>query len=194
MAKKKDKETEREPGTLPPPEKPREIEITSVKRTRKTIVIEWSQGEGNYRISERDNPLPTFGAAMDALAPLVATVCHLPTSYAEEGLRVTGFDLGTKGGAATVSFRVRKDLDDASKEFAFVTPERLLEQPTEEGSYTPPLGIEACALVAEAIAEAKKYVKCDRAQGQIEFEDADADDSDDDDDGDALKFDATGAQ
>jgi hypothetical protein len=176
------------------PEKPREIEIASVKRTRKSIVIEWRQGDGNYRIDERDNPLPTFGAAMDALTPLVSTICHFPKSYAENGLRVTGFDLGTKGGAVTVALRVRKDLDDASKEFAFVTPERLLEQPTEEGSYTPPLGIEASALVAEAIAEAKKYVKGDRAQGQIEFDDGADGKGDDDDDTPPLKFDATGAQ
>lgn len=176
------------------PEKPKEIEIVSVKRTRRSIVIHWRQGDGDFKLDERDNPLPSFGVAIDALAKLVPTICHFSKTYAYEGLRVVGFDLGSKGGATTVVLRVRKDLDDASKEFAFVTPERLLEQPTEEGAYTPPLGTEANALVAECIAEAKLYVKGDRAQGQIAFE-GDEDDSDgEDQDEGALKFDATGTQ
>jgi hypothetical protein len=176
------------------PEKPKEIQITSVKRTRASIVIHYEQGDGKFCIDEPDNPLPTFYKAMDALAPLVPRICHFPKSYADEGLRVTEFVIGSKGGATTVVLRVKKDLDDSSKEFTFITPERLLEQPTEEGAYSPPLGGEANALVAECIAEAKAYVKGDRAQGQIAFEEGDEDEDEDKGAGDALKFDATGAQ
>jgi hypothetical protein len=186
----------KEKSSEPKPEKPKEIEIVSVKRTRRSIVIHWRQGDGDFKLDERDNPLPSFGLAIDALTPLVATICHFPKSYSDDGLRVSGFDLGSKGGATSIVIRAKKDLDDSSKEFGFVTPERLLEQPSEEGSYSPPLGVEAAALIAECIAEAKAYVKGDRAQGQIELP---KDDEDDDAHGDcedtaALKFDATGGK
>jgi hypothetical protein len=189
---KKDK-----PGAEAPakPEKPKEIEIVSVKRTRHSIVIHWRQGNGDFKLDERDNPLPSFGVAIDALGSIVSTICHFPQSYIA-GLRVSGFDLGSKGGASTIVIRAKKDLDDSSKEFGFITPERFLEQPTEEGSYSPPLGVEAAALIAECIAEAKAYVKGDRAQGQIELPEGDKDENADGDREDtaALKFDATGGK
>ena len=186
----------KEKSSEPKPEKPKEIEIVSVKRTRRAIVIHWRQGNGKFDLDETDNPLPSFNVAIDALAPLVSTICHFPQSYSENGLRVSGFDLGTKSGATAIVIRAKKDLDDSSKEFGFVTPERLLEQPSEEGSYSPPLGVEAAALIAECIAEAKAYVKGDRAQGQIEFPEGDEDDDADGDEDDtaALKFDATGGK
>jgi hypothetical protein len=191
MAKKKDS-TADAPAK---PEKPKEIEIVSVKRTRHSIVIHWRQGNGDFKLDERDNPLPSFGVAIDALGSIVSTICHFPQSYIA-GLRVSGFDLGSRGGATTIVIRAKKDLDDSSKEFGFVTPERLLEQPSEEGSYSPPLGVEAAALIAECIAEAKAYVKGDRAQGQIELpEGAEDDDAHGDcEDTAALKFDATGGK
>jgi hypothetical protein len=172
-------------------EKPKLIEIVSVKFTRKTVDIAYTQGDSAYTISERDNPLPSFSASIASLAPIVTSVCHLPLGYDENGMRVASFKLGTKGGAPTISIRAKKDLDDASKQFVFDTPERLLDQPTEEGSYSPPLKQEFRDLIAEAIAEAKLYVKGERAQGQIAFED---NEDDDEQDKDALKFDATGAQ
>jgi hypothetical protein len=188
MAKKKD-------STAVTGEKPKEIEIVSVKRTRHSIVIHWRQGNGDFKLDERDNPLPSFGVAIDALGSIVSSICHFPQSYTA-GLRVAGFDLGSKGGASTIVIRAKKDLDDSSKEFGFITPERFLEQPTEEGSYSPPLGVEAAALIAECIAEAKAYVKGDRAQGQIELPKGDKDENADGDREDtaALKFDATGGK
>jgi hypothetical protein len=185
----------KEKSSEPKPEKPKEIEIVSVKRTRRSIVIHWRQGDGDFKLDERDNPLPSFGLAIDALTPLVATICHFPKSYSDDGLRVSGFDLGSKGGATSIVIRAKKDLNDSSKEFGFVTPERLLEQPSEEGAYSPPLGVEAAALVAECIAEAKAYVKGDRAQGQIELPEGDDGKGEDDEDNNtgALKFAAAGA-
>lgn len=155
----------------PKAEKPKAIEIVSVKRTRKTIDIAWKQGDASFDLSERDNPLPGFNKALDALTPIVATICHLPAKYAEKGLRVVGFTMGEKSGALTVSLKARKDIDDAAKEFAFTTPERLLMHPTEPGKYTPPLDKGDANLVTEAVEQAKAYVRGDRAQGQIAFED-----------------------
>ena len=170
------------------PEKPKVIQITSVKRTRKTIEIGWEQAEASFKLCERDNPLPSFGAALDALAPIVATICHFMPDYAAKGLRVVGLKLGEQSGSGTVSLKVRKNIDDAAKEFAFDTPERLLAHPTTPGKYTPPLCEADAALVAEAVEQAKLYVMGERAQGQIELpEDGDDDDSEDDkDDGDQL--------
>ena len=154
----------------PPVEKPKPIEIVSVKRTRRTIDISWKQGDASFDLSERDNPLPDFSTAMDALAPIVAVICHLPKAYGESGLRVVGFKMGEQSGADTVSLHVRKDIDDAAKEFAFTTPARLLQHPTTPGKYTPPLAQDDADLVRDAIEQAKLYVQGHRAQGQIAFE------------------------
>lgn len=151
------------------PSKPKSIEIVSAQRTRKTVCIHWRQGDGSFDLDERDNPLPAFVQAFDALVDLVPTILHLPTGWTEN-LRVIGIKMGEQGGAATVQLICRKSVSDASKEFPFVTPYRLLAHPSEPGSYTPPLSEADAALVWEAVEQAKAYVKGDRAQGQIEFE------------------------
>jgi hypothetical protein len=152
------------------PSQPLTIQIVEIKRTRKRIEIAWTQGKSRFDLAETDNPLPSFMASLDALAPLVATICHLPPEYAKEGLRVTGVAIGEHSGAPTVSLTARKDLDDASKEFVFRTPARMMAIPAAEGSYTPPLCNADVALVDEAIEQAKGYVKGERAQGEIIFE------------------------
>lgn len=162
-------------------EKPKIIEIVSVRRTRKTIAIAWTQGDASFDLEERDNPLPAFTAALDALAPLVGVICHLPKDYHEENFRVEGFGLGAKSGSQTVFLKARKGVSDAAKEFAITTPERLLTHPTGEGRYTPALADSDRELMEEAIAQAKRYIKGDRAQGQIVFEGEE--DGDEDGDG-----------
>lgn len=160
------------------------IEIVRVKINRKTVFIKWIVGENERTLNERDEPLPSFRQAFESLAALVGTICHFPAKYCDTGLRVTELHVGTKGGVATASLTANKDLDDASKQFTFTTPERLLEMPTEEGAYSPPLDKEHAALVEEAIEQAKAYVRGDRSQTQIQFESADDDDGDESGDGD----------
>jgi hypothetical protein len=161
-----------------PTTQPLTIQIVEIKRTKRRIEIAWTQGKSRFDLAETDNPLPSFMASLDALAPLVATICHLPPEYAAEGLRVTGVAIGEHSGAPTVSLTARKDLDDASKEFVFRTPARMMAIPAAEGSYTPPLCNADVALVDEAIEQAKGYVKGERAQGEIVFE-QDEDDEED---------------
>jgi hypothetical protein len=157
------------------PERKKPIIILKVRRTRKTIEIAWEQGDAAFDLAERDNPLPAFDKAFARLAELVPVICHFSYDYSKEGLRVVGLKLGHQGGARTVVLLVRKDLSDAAKEFAFATPERLLEHPDEPGKYTPPLDEAGAEAVNEAIEQAKRYVQGDRAQGQIEFDEDDED-------------------
>jgi hypothetical protein len=182
MAKRKNTEGE---APKPPAQKP--IQIVSVKRGRRNVVIHYTKGDASFELDERDNPLPAFYAAFDALPPVVGTICHLSVKYTGSGLRVIKLDVGEKGGVATVALHCRKDIDDAAKEFAFKTPERLLAHPTQEGKYTPPLPQSDVALVEEMIEQAKQYVMGNRAQGEIQFE-ADEEDDDGDDDGKTEEF------
>ncbi len=180
-------------NAAPPAEKPKAIEIISVKRGRRNIVIHYAKGDAKFELDERDNPLESFYAAFDALAPVVGTIAHLGANYYKTGLRVIKMDMGTKGGAATVALHARKDIDDAAKEFAFKTPERLLSHPTEEGKYTPPLPKADVGLVEEMIEQAKAYVRGERSQGEISFA-GDKDEDADEDESNELKFNAAGAQ
>lgn len=167
--------------------KPMPIVISSVGVGRKNIRIGWEQGDASFDLCERDNPLPSFYHAFEALTPLVATICHFPPKWVENGVRVVGLRIGEQSGAQSVALVVRKDIDDAAKEFAFVTPSRLLAHPETPGKYTSPLSEKDAGLVYEAIEQAKAYVKGDRAQGQIAFED---EDGDGDDGGEELPIEA----
>ncbi len=159
------------PADSPPaPEKPKVIQIVSVYRGRRNVIIHWLQGDAKHSLDERDAPLPAFYEAFDALPTVAATICHLGAKYAAKGLRVVKMDCGEKGGAPTVTLHARKDIDDAMKEFAFKTPERLLAHPTTEGKYTAPLIAADVALVEELIEQAKQYIWKNRAQGQIVFD------------------------
>lgn len=162
----------------PKKEKPKAITIHQVKRTRRFIFIAYDKGDEVMTVRSNDNPLPSFLTALDELAPLVGVILHLPAAYTGADLRVMGANLATQGGAATVSLLAQKSLDDAGKAFKIVTPSRLLEHPSEEGSYTPPLSAKDKELVDTLIAEAKAYVLGERAQGQLPLED----DKDEDDD------------
>ncbi len=153
------------------PEKPKTIQIVSVKLTRRYVKIAYKQGEDEFNNKWRDIPLPSFYEAMEALCPLVSLICHFPKDYHETGLRVSEFHIGSKGGAQTIVIHAAKDLDDSSKQFEIKTPERLLEKPTEEGSYSEPLTEAKRAFVWEAIEEARKYIIGERAQGQLTLED-----------------------
>lgn len=188
MAKKQKKEP-----SSPPVEKPKAIEIISVKRGRRNIVIHYAKGDAKFELDERDNPLESFYTAFDALPSVVGTICHLGANYTKSGCRVVKMDMGEKGGAPTVALHVRKDIDDAAKEFAFKTPERLLAHPTQEGKYTPPLPAGDAELVEAMVEEAKRYVKGERNQGEISFGNEDEDEGDDEKKGDELKFDAAAA-
>lgn len=157
-----------------------EIRVLKVKRTRKTIEMSWKQGVGGFALAERDNPLPSFNAAVDALAPLVATICHLPTEYVQGGCRVVGFTIEEQAGADAVSILVKKQILDAPKEFAFKTPARLLAHPSEPGTYSPPLSVADAAVVYTAIDEAKRYIRGERAQGLISFDEEGGGGGDDD--------------
>jgi len=116
------------------------------------------------------------------------TICHLGANYVKSGLRVVKLDVGEKGGAPTVALHCRKDIDDAAKEFAFKTPERLLAHPTQEGKYTPPLPKDDVALVEEMIEQAKQYVFGNRAQGEIQFDGDEDEDDGDGKEGEELPF------
>lgn len=157
-------------------EKPKLIVIESAKLTRKDVKITYSQGESQTTIREVDNPLPSFGQSFDALKPLVGVILHLPKDYANESMRIVAIEIGSKGGAHTVVIHASKSFDDASKQFEIKTSERLLEEPTEEGEYSPVLTDAKCQLVYDAIEEARKYVMGERAQGQIVFDDGEDED------------------
>lgn len=168
----------------PTKEKPKAITIHVVKRTRRFIFIAYDKGDEVLTVRSNENPLPAFIQALEALGPLVGIICHLPKEYTAVNLRVQAVTLDTQGGARTVSITAQKSLDDAGKALKLVTPPRLLEHPTEEGSYTPPLEKDALGLVEELIEQAKEYVKGNRAQGTIPLDDEDDGEEDGDEGGD----------
>lgn len=156
--------------------KPKQIDVVSGKLTRRRVFASWMQGDAYFDLDENENPLPSMAKAMAKLARVAASIIHAPADYAD-GLRVVSVTIGSKGGARTVALSCRKALDDASKEFSFTTPERLLAHPTEEGAYSPPLKKEHADAVDDAVEEFRKYILGQRAQGTLPLDDGDDDES-----------------
>lgn len=155
------------------------LRILKVKRTRTHIFIDYQADNEERTLKSRDNPLPAFVKAFDALPPLVCQIVGLPEDYTNK-MTVTGVTLCDAGGNEHVMLTAKKELPDNNRPFNIITPLRLTDQPQEEGSYSPPLSDKQVALVQELIDEAAAYIKGDRAQGQIDFQKG-ADDEEDDD-------------
>ncbi len=153
---------------------PASLRIVKVRRTRKSITIHYRNGDEKHEITSRDMPLPAFVRSLDALAPVVLSICGRPDGYGTD-LTVSGFTLTDKG---MVTLQAKKSLPDASGPLNIATPLRFLDLPKEEGSYTPPLTDLQADLINTAEAEAKEYILGNRAQGQLPLAPDEDDDTD----------------
>lgn len=163
----------------PRAEKPKAIDIIEVRRTRRFIRVHFKKGDEDFRIRSNDNPLPAFSQSLDALVPLVCTICEVAPSW-DTNLRIMGLSVGEMRDVKTASISVQKTVTLSGKVLDFATPPALLSAPTTEGAVTTPLTTAQAELVAEVIEQAKRYVKGDRAQGTL---DLDGEDDDEDDNG-----------
>lgn len=165
------------------------MEIKRVRIKRRAVVIDYENEGEDHSVTSRDNPLPSFVKAVEALAPLVLDVLHLPSEY-QHGLKPTGITIVEKQETELVVVTAQKELTDCNSPFNIATPLRFMAHPKEEGSYSPPLSERQVALVDAVVKEAKKYVKGDRAQGQLPLDAAkdETKDASDPEDGDALDF------
>jgi len=154
----------------PKKEKPKAIDIIEVRRTRRFISIRYAQGDERHHLRTNENPLPSFGKALDALAPLACAIMEAPEGWALN-LKVSGFKLGSMRDVRTASVLVQKGLGLSGKVLNVTTPPALLSTPQTEGAVTPPLSTVQASLIGEAEEEAKRYVKGDRAQGTLTLDD-----------------------
>jgi hypothetical protein len=156
------------------PPKRTQLRILKVRRSRRSITIDYKNGDEQHTITSRDNPLPSFGKALDALPPLVCELLGLPASYVEN-MKSNGLTF-TDGENEQVTIIAAKSLSDANSPFNIATPLRFLDLPKKEGSFTPALTDKQVDLVREVEEQAKEYVRGNRAQGQIVFEGEDEED------------------
>ena len=154
------------------------MRITKVRLNNRAVSIEYVSNNETHSLTSRDVPLPSFVEAIAALKPLVLSILHLPASYGapvkdeKEGketptLTVTGLTMAEKQEVDLVCIVARKTLTDAHSPFNIATPLRFLDHPDAEGSYSPALTDKECGAVYAVIEEAKRYVKGERAQGQL---------------------------
>ncbi len=152
--------------------------IVKVRRTRRHVVIHYTNGEEDHQLKSRDNPLPELDRAIAALAPIVLNVLHLPESYGVDNFKCTGLTVSDAGGNAQVTLVAQKQLPECNGPLNLATPLRLLDEPIAEGAVGKPLNDEQAEAVQEVIEQAKAYVRGDRAQGQIPLEDDDGGEDD----------------
>ena len=143
-----------------------ELNIRKIRRSSKKLSFVFLNGEEEHSASYKDNPLPTFGPSLDALAPLVCDLCELPRDYIA-GLTVSGLTLCESGKVECVTIVAKKEIAGNSRPFNIATPLIPIDQPEEgEGSH---LTIAQAILVETALEEARKYIRGERSQGQMKL-------------------------
>ena len=143
-----------------------DLNIRKIRRSSKKLAFVFLNGEEEHSASYKDNPLPTFGPSLDALAPLVCELCELPKDYMA-GLTVSGLTLCESGKVECVTIVAKKEIAGNSRPFNIATPLIPIDQPEEgEGSH---LTIAQAILVETALEEARKYIRGERAQGQMKL-------------------------
>ena len=143
-----------------------ELNIRKIRRSSKKLTFVFLNGEEEHSASYKDNPLPTFGPSLDALAPLVCELCELPKDY-KDGLTVSGLTLCESGKVECVTIVAKKEIAGNSRPFNIATPLIPIDQPEEgEGSH---LTIAQAILVETAVEEARKYIRGERSQGQMKL-------------------------
>jgi hypothetical protein len=145
----------------------KEFKILKVKRTQKAIFIAFKKEDEEHDVTAHDNPLPSFYPSFDALAPLVCALCELPSKYTD-GMTVTGVTLTKSGKADACLLIAKKTIEGNTRPFNIVTPLVLMDPP--EAGEAAHLTTKESGLVNAVIEEAKKYVRGERAQGQIVFD------------------------
>lgn len=155
---------------------PSAITIKKVRRTRTHVFIAYSHANEDGTVKSRENPLPAFNAALDSLAPLVCAICAFPPGYSDR-MTIGGLTLAGTVDAQLVTIVAKKDLPDNNRPFNIATPLRLLFAPEpvegaapEPGPKAIPLPKDAVGLIDIVIAQAKRYVAGERAQGLINFD------------------------
>ena len=153
---------------------PASLTIQKVRRTRAHIFAAFTHAKEESTLKCRENPLSSFTAALDALAPAVCIICGFPASYAEK-MTVGGITLAGPLDGQMITIIAKKDLPDNSRPLNIATPLRLIFAPEQAGEATPgekavPLPKNLVALIETVVAETKKYVAGERAQGMINFE------------------------
>ena len=141
-----------------------DLNIRKIRRSSKKLSFVFLNGEEEHSASYKDNPLPSFGPSLDALAPLVCELCELPKDY-KDGLTVSGLTLCESGKVECVTIVAKKEIAGNSRPFNIATPLIPIDQPEEgEGSH---LTIAQAILVETALEEARKYIRGERSQGQM---------------------------
>ena len=143
-----------------------ELNIRKIRRSSKKLSFVFLNGEEEHSASYKDNPLPSFGPSLDALAPLVCELCELPKDY-KDGLTVSGLTLCESSKVECVTIVAKKEIAGNSRPFNIATPLIPIDQPEEgEGSH---LTIAQAILVETAVEEARKYIRGERSQGQMKL-------------------------
>ena len=143
-----------------------ELNIRKIRRSSKKLSFTYLNGEEEHAAAYKDNPLPSFGPSLDALAPLVCELCELPKDYII-GLTISGLTLCESGKVECITIVAKKEIAGNSRPFNIATPLIPIDQPEEgEGSH---LTIAQAILVETALEEARKYIRGERSQGQMKL-------------------------
>lgn len=164
------------------------IAFAKIKRTRRKIILSYSKGEETHNVGNTENALPAFDLSMAELTLVALSIAKLSKDLATNA-RATELRLQEKAGADQASITLHIALPDASGPLVIVTPFRYLQNPSEEGTYTPCLPEADAAKIMDVVENARDYAIGKRAQGVLPGVGLVEDDGEDENEGGGEKKD-----
>lgn len=152
--------------------KPEEIQVISVRNKRTTIDVVWIHGKDRHAVEFHENALPSFFKSVEALTAHAVALCELRSEDAAKVVP-TGVTVKESGGdnlKALITFKRKLKL---GKRLHNVTTPFLLMYEDEENKAADHMEPDQAKAIEKVLAEAKRYVLGDRAQGEISFADGD---------------------
>jgi hypothetical protein len=163
MAKTKDKDTPAAPEGS--------ITVRLVRYNLRNIRIEWENNGDSYAVTFHENPLPSFMKALEALPPHVADLCDMPDKDVEK-ITATGVTIRPLGEDNSQALIVaRKTIRKGKRVFNISTPLLPMYSAKDaEKKGSDCMTEDQARAIMKVATEARKYIRGERAQGRLEYE------------------------
>jgi hypothetical protein len=148
-------------------------QVTKIKDSDGKITMHWNivrpdERVNEYTISCVDKPRPSFNAAMQAIAPTLATWCDLPEEWCE-ALEVIGVSISWSRDIMGAVVTAKRPCSSAAP-LIINAPHKPSIPYSDGGDESTCMTIEQIAAIEAVIVEAEMYLDGNRAQMELPLE------------------------
>ncbi len=151
------------------------MKIISIRTTKGSLTIKYENPNPNnpdhtdvVTITSEDDPRPELFTALDELVSPVLEILEFDSSYGD-GLTVTGVMFSEKKSREFATISCKKTLINSNAPLNLCTPTKPLASTGEEATGEDDLPEDCVAALAELRDEARRFIRGERMQEEIDF-------------------------